>query len=243
VTLTSTGFEFNSYQAAAFYSRLSLSARTILTDVLRTLGDVLDGDPITLPLPAEAPAELPRVLLTSKDSSLRFDVALSRADFRWNRADSALALTRFLELAQRGFSALHEAAGAMPGRLALVVHRFKPQEDAGKALARHFCLPELLEDGPQRKGPLNRPEAFELHAFKKFQLGRYVVNSWFRAKSGLINPTVPEPIVLIEQDINTLQEQLEEARLSQEDIRDFHRLSQSELDVIMRSYFPGADAK
>jgi hypothetical protein len=236
--VTEAGFEFSGYQTAIFYVRLALGARSILTQVLGEIGEVLDGDPISLPVPAEAPPEIPRVMLTSKDRALRFDVSLNRADFRWQRTEAALELTRFLETAERAFQALIRSAESLPGRIALVAHRFKPEPDAGKVLAAHFCRPELLEDTPRHKGPLNRPEAFELHAFKKFRLNHFAVNSWFRAKTGTIDAKNPRSVVMIEQDINTPQEQLEQTRYSLDDIREFHRLSASELDTIMRLYFP-----
>jgi len=239
--VTGAGFEFSGYQAAVFFVRLGASVRTILTQVLGDVGEVLDGDPVSLPVPAEAPPEIPRVLLTSKDKALRFDIGLNRADFRWQRTDAPLDLTRFLESALRAFQALSRSAESLPGRLALIVHRFKLQPDAGRALAAHFCRPELLENTPQHKGPLNRPEAFELHAFKQFPVNRFVINSWFRAKTGLMTPTTdPRSVVLVEQDLNTPNEELERARFSLDDIRDFHRLAAGELDTILRLYFPSA---
>jgi len=236
--VTDAGFEFSGYQAAAFYVRLALGVRSILTQVLGEVGEVLDGDPISLPVPAEAPPEIPRVMLTSKDRALRFDISLTRADFRWQRTEGALDLTRFLGNAQRAFQALNRSAESLPGRLALVAHRFKPEPDAGRVLAAHFCRPELLENTPRHKGPLNRPEAFELHAFKQFRLNHFAVNSWFRAKTGTVDTKNPRSVVMIEQDLNTPQEQLEQTRFSGDDIREFHRLSTAELDTIMRLYFP-----
>jgi len=236
--ITSEDFEFSGYQAAAFYVRLGISARAALTQVLSEVGEFLDGDPISLPVPPEAPPEIPRILLASKDGSLRFDIALNRADFRWQRTDGVLDISRFLASAERVFQSLNRAAESLPGRLAMVVHRFKPQEDAGKALAKQFCRPELLEDRPRHKGPLNRPEGFELHAFKQYRLGSYTVNSWFRAKTGFVDQKNPRPVVLVEQDLNTPQEQIDQARFSFDDIQQFHRLCASELDTIMHLYFP-----
>jgi hypothetical protein len=236
--VTSAGFEFSGYQAAAFYVRLAIGVRSILTQVLGEVGEFLDGDPVSLPVPAEAPPEIPRVMLTSKDRSLRFDISVNRADFRWQRTESVLDLRRFLETAQRAFQTLNLAAESQPGRLALVAHRFKPQQDPGKALAEHFCRPELLENTPRHKGPLNRPEAFEMHAFKQFRLNQFTVNSWFRAKTGLVDTKNPRSVVMIEHDLNTPQEQLEQTRFSLDDIHEFHRLSSTELDTIMTLYFP-----
>src|SRR5262245_4452397 len=85
--LRSSAFRLLSYQAVAFYPSLKLSIRKILPALLEQIGDVLDGEPLTFPLPLaeELPAELPRIIFQNKSGSLRFDVSPLRADARWNR--------------------------------------------------------------------------------------------------------------------------------------------------------------
>jgi hypothetical protein len=198
VAITFRDLQFSGYQAAAFYVNLQFSVGAIVRPLLQRLDNLLDGDPISLPIPEEAPPEIPRIFLTNKDRSLRFDLSPARADFRWQRPDHGeMPLGRFTELAQYAFAGFQEAAQATPGRLALVVHRFKADDRPGFALAEHFCRPELLANEP-RKGPLSRPEAFELHAFKRYHAGRFALNSWVRAKSGtLTNPQGTQPIILV----------------------------------------------
>ena len=238
--ITHRDFQFTSYQAVAFYVGLQFATSKLLRPMLQALDNVLDGDPISLPVPPEAPPEIPRVVLTNKDGSLRFDLSLARADMRWQRPDQGeMPLEGFTELAQRAFESFHQAIQARPGRLALVVHRCKLEEQPGLALARHFCRPELLSNEPGRKGPLNRPEAFELHAFKRYEQGRFVLNSWVRSKSGTLTaPRGMQPIVLVEQDLNTPQENLAETQFTDGDVRDFHALCRGDLETILRVYFP-----
>lgn len=240
MSISASDFEFAGYQAAGFYSRILSPARSLLPKLLSDLGDVLDGDPMTLPIPAEAPPEIPRLSLVSKDQRLRVDVSLLRVDLRWQRGTDTLALDTFVQLVNRLFATLRHATETDPGRLAIILHRFRNDPTPGRALASHFCRPELLVDTPKHKGPLNRPEAFELHAFKRFQSGRFAINSWFRAKTAMLKPpgaTIETPIILVEQDLNTPQEEVEETRFNLDTIAHFFTDCAAESDRIMDLYF------
>ncbi|MBI4484090.1 MAG: hypothetical protein HY652_14535 [Acidobacteria bacterium] len=243
--ILASGFSFGAYQAATFYASLQLTVNKVLPQLLNGLSDVLDGDPIALPVPAEAPPEVPRILLGNKNRSIRFDISHSRADVRWQRPGNELQgwdLRRFCDFAQRAFGLFHEATQAKPGRLALIVNRFQPDEKPGRALASHFCRPALLSNQPGKKGPLNRPENFELHAHKTFELGPFLVNSWVRVKTGLKTEAGERTkIILVEQDLNTLAEKLPDTEFSENEIREFYRLAVPELEVIIRLYFPDTD--
>lgn len=239
-----SAFRFSGYQAATFYANLQLSTGKILPRLLSDLGDVLDGDPITVPVPQDAPPEVPRVLLGSKDQSLRMEMSLVRVDVRWRRqaVGHEMPLDEFITFAQRALGFFHRAVSGRPGRLALVTHRLQLHDVPGRALASHFCRPELLSDEPNRKGPLNRPEKFELHAYKRFQLGEFTVNSWVRCKTGeLATEDRRRPIILVEQDLNTLSEALTETEFSDDDIRNFHHRCATESEMILRLYFPDDD--
>lgn len=236
-----SAFRFSGYQAVAFFGNVQLSVNRVLPRLITDLGDTLDGDPIALPIPADAPPEVPRLVLANKDQSLRFDISLRRADVRWVRQATGheMPVSDFSGFSQRALNVFHQAVHLRPSRVAFVANRFQPHETPGIELARHFCRPELLSNDPSKKGPLNRPENFELHSHKKFQMGRFLVNSWMRCKSGMLSiADRNRPIIFVEQDINTLTEVMEETELSGDDLRDFHHLAVGELETILRRYFP-----
>lgn len=236
-----SAFSFRSYQAAAFYTNLQLVVSKSLPRLLNDLGDVLDGDPITYPVPPDAPPEVPRILLSNKDRSIRLEISLNRTDVRWRREATGheFPLNEFSQFAQRAFRCFGEVTHAKPGRIALVANRFQPYDDPAKALANHFCRSHLLSSEPSSKGPLNRPENFELHAHKRFDLGPFHVNSWVRCKTGSLRQDGERrSVIIVEQDLNTLSERAAETEFSEDEIRDFYQLAISELDVILRLYFP-----
>ena len=98
-------------------------------------------------------------------------------------------------------------------------------------LAKHFCRDEWL------KSPLNRPETFELHAHKQFALfDKVMVNSWVRNKTGTLVGT-DEAVVLVEQDLNTREED-NERDYSASDLDHFFEAAVRELDVMLGLYYP-----
>lgn len=235
-------FAFVGFQTVGFYNDLRLRTSTVLPRLLASLGADLDGDPISLPIPIEAPKEVPRVILANKDQTLRLDISLARADFRWEYKNQCtpVDLSHFCTLSLRAFSVFSEATETFPGRVALIVRRFQPQDFPGKALAEHFCKPALLSNDPKIKGPFNRPDNFELHAHKVFKLGDLSVNSWVRAKSGFMleeDNQTKTPGIIIEQDINTLAETLSEDEYKNPELSRFLAESSQEFDTILKTYF------
>lgn len=236
-------FRFGAYQTATFYNNLQATATRLLPKLLGELGDQLDGDPVTLPLPPQAPPEVPRLILQSADQSLRMEVSLLRVDVRWQRTVTAgqPELPQFCGFATKAHGLFQEVVGARSGRLALVVQRYQLHQSPGMALSAHFCRPELVSNQPHAKGPLNRPENFELHAHKTYHLGRFPINSWMRCKTGVLAVAeVGQPIILVEQDLNTVAEGLEKQSYGVADLQEFYGLTVPELDAIARLYFPPA---
>src|SRR5438093_4571213 len=117
-------FAYHALQAVSFYSGSQFSGAKVLPLVLSELNNKLDGDPVSLPLPADAPAEIPRIILSSKDKTLRMQISPLRVDLRWEAvSDIAVQIPEVCDLARRGFSVFSRATNAKPTRLALVVTR------------------------------------------------------------------------------------------------------------------------
>ena len=122
---------------------------------------------------------------------------------------------------------------AQPTRVAGLTTRVSPNDSPGLTLSRHFCQERWFRE------PLNRPESFELHAHKAYDLSGLPVNSWFRAKSGMMIATNKKvPIILAEQDLNTLADATK--LLDAQTVDTFFRSVPEELERIMTLYFPGS---
>lgn len=90
------------------------------------------------------------------------------------------------------------------------------------------------------KAPFDDPSSFELHGHKKYIYRSFDVNSWVRVRSGKARPKqgISRPIVLVEQDINTLAELMESRSYSKREISTFFRHIIKEFDSILKLYFP-----
>ena len=85
----------------------------------------------------------------------------------------------------------------------------------------------------------NRSEAFEIHNHKVYtpeQGISYPINSWVRCKSGSMTPE-NRPVIVVEQDLNTLAEDLR-TRFTADEMRAFFETASREANGILGKYFP-----
>jgi len=229
-------FDTVGLQAVVFTPDIELSVSKILISVYPEISELFDGEPITLPHSTEIPNEIPRIILKNKAGNLKLEIAPIRINFLWKKTDNNehIQIDKFFELIIEVFNKYLTLTKYKVGRLALVLTRTARHEKPGLFLATHFCKEELM------KAPFDRPENFELHGHKKFKLSKkYDVNSWVRNKTGqLIIENDKSPVVLIEQDINTLSEKMNNSDFNQEDIKSFFSDAQIESAKILKLYYP-----
>ena len=226
-------FVLASCQASLFTPEAEVSISRFTSRLLPGWSDRFDGDPTMLPLPDGVPKELPKIILQSRSKEWSAELASGRANFHWKRVSEVNieGPSRFFEqlvpllIDYRGF------IDSRIGRLAAVITRFVPQENPASCLASHFCREEWL------LAPFNRPGGFELHAHKRFTLADFEVNSWVRSKTGhLTEGQRSVPIVVVEQDLNTLPE--EQHNFDAGRIRQFYETAATESDAILQLYYP-----
>ena len=226
-------FVLASCQASLFTPEAEVSSSRITSRLLPAWSDRFDGDPTVLPLPDGVPKEVPKVILQSKSNEWSTELASGRANFRWRHVPgtNVEGFSRVFEQLIPLLIEYRDFVDSRIGRLAAVATRFVPQENPGSYLASHFCREEWF------RAPFNRPDGFELHAHKRYTLADFEVNSWVRNKTGhLSKGQRSAPIVVIEQDLNTLAE--EQHDFDDGRIRQFYETAATELDVILRLYYP-----
>lgn len=240
-------------QVSLFTPGLQFRTVKVLGLLLAQLSDIFDGDPITLPSFSAGSKEgerhrvgmfpeiVPQIILKSSDGKLMLSASLARCDiFREEKAIDDVAGESFIRQAIDIGSRYLTITEARAGRIACVVTRVAPDGAPAKVLAGHFCKDQWLS------GALKRPENFELHAHKRFKLGDlFVVNSWMRCKSAALeaDQKEPTPCILVEQDLNSLSEELETRELGTGDIDAFLKLAWVELGQILSLYFAGKEER
>jgi hypothetical protein len=235
--LKSSQFRIASIHFSLFTPGLTFQPNRILAEMLSECKNTFNGEIIPLPVPEDAPPDFPRLIMSSEDKKFKLEVSPSRASIlRYARPpENEVRVQDLVEVAKNIAEAYLRITKARVGRMAVVIVRYCEEANPGLELARHFCRDQWLE-----RQPLNRPEGFEIHAHKKYDLSKYKVNSWVRCKTGRlsISPDEQKKIILVEQDLNTLVEDMERKEYDIKDIVDFWNTSSKELDSILNLYFP-----
>lgn len=229
-------------QLSLFTPGLQLRPGKVLAFLVADYGEQFDGDPVSLPkFPGDLPVEVPQLILQSADGKLKLQASAARLDvFKGGESFSEEEIAAHLDWATGlGLSYLHRTQ-AHAARVACVLHRMADDANPARALSSHFCKQRWTDTA------LNRPGDFELHAHKRFRLDDlFEINSWVRCKTAVRveedkeKGKVSAPnLILVEQDFNSLAEQMEERELRQEEIRRFFALAPAEMRHVLGLYFP-----
>lgn len=229
-------FRILSLQMGIFTPALRFSSSEILGKLMGKFPDTFDGDPVAIPLPPDAPKEIPRLILPSSDGKTKLEISESKANFFRYRTedDGVIDVNSWLKRGSDVFEEYIKCTFAKVGRLALVAIRFLENPNPGSTLAQHFCKEKWIRE------PFNRPESFEVHSHKKYEFSHFKVNSWVRCKSGILKKD-NAPIILVEQDINTVSEEIDKKGFDNKQIRSFADLATKEQESVLNKYWGGSD--
>lgn len=222
--------------ASAFFAGDELKLTNAFIQALQEWPSIYDGDPISLPLPPGVPPELPGAILQSHDQSLFLEMARTKINLYWKSSvsnrDTAMDIRDIYSQFANRIATIAEQNKVVIGRLAALRQSLGNEHKPGKALSQQFCHEGIVN------GPLKQVEGFELHAHKVFELYEAQnVNSWIRIKtSGSPGPDYEH--IVVEQDINTLAEEINVRNFDKANIIRFFHEASKQLDSIINEYFP-----
>jgi hypothetical protein len=206
--------------------------------VLAKFGERFNGEMQVLPLPEQAPAELPRAILQSANKAWTLTISPERIESAWTRQDEAgdNGLREVSRECSIVFAPFVIEMNFQIARLALTLSRFSHCHSPATELIDCFCNERSKAD------PLKRSTAFELHNYKAYRPTQtelsFDLNSWVRCKTGTAGPS-KSPAVIVEQDLNTLAEPSEPLNFDIANIEGFFAAVPSEADEILQRYFTG----
>lgn len=222
--------------ASAFITENELKPTSAFLQALQDWSTVYDGEPISLPLPPTAPSELPIAILTSRDQSLGIELARTRINVYWKQVESNRDAPIDISDSYSQFSdriaTIAEKNKIVVGRLGALRVSTTNESTPGRLLSKQFCRAEKVLNGP-----LDQLEGFELHTHKVYRLYQAQnVNSWIRIKtSGSPGPDYEQ--IVVEQDINTLAEEVNMKNFDRPGIMQFFHEAGNQLERILRAYF------
>jgi hypothetical protein len=246
--LNSNDFRLFSVQAAAFTPKTDdFKSSRVIAKLVPLISDRYDGRLTTSGPPhriefSDHGVKLSeKLVFASDDDRWKFEVVPQRADSYWQSLSQDGGRGDLREICSQCLKALREypiADETQIGRLALVVRRWIPHENPGVVLSEQFCKHALVDEADVR-APFRHSQAFQLHNLKKYEtpLDNIVVNSWVRCRSDIQVHNCPA--VTIEQDLNTLHEELESHAFHPAEIERYFEWAVEEVDKVLDLYFPG----
>ena len=257
MAVTARGFRLFSVQAAVFTPGPAeqFRASDVLAAVLPGFASRYDGKMQVIPseisnrIPTEGgqgklrfavAVGVPELTLMSSDQRWKFEGGTLRLNSHWfarSDVDFTLSLNDISQECIAPIMAWHRKNSSIQiGRLALVLRRWFPVDDPSQVLASRFCRPELVQEQP-----LRHSQAFRLENLKKFDSPfGYVVNSWVRCHSNIVNDT---NAISVEQDINSLAEIAPETAFDAAAIEQFFAWVPGEMQKILDFYFPNSGSQ
>jgi hypothetical protein len=222
--------------ASAFIAGDELKLTNALIQALQEWSTIYDDDPISLPLSQAVPSEFPTAILRSRDQFLGIEMARTKINLYWKQLesnkDASIDISDIYSQFADRIATISEKNKVVIGRLAALRMSMGNEPTPGRVLSKQFCREEILN------GPLKQVEGFELHAHKVFELYQAQnVNSWVRIKtSGSPGPDYEH--IFVEQDINTLAEEINIKNFDRANITRFFHEASKQLDSILNEYFP-----
>jgi hypothetical protein len=170
-------------------------------------GEALQGNPTVLPMPQDAPAEIPRFHFVSQDGKWTLTISLARTDLIFfdpsdvsTTGQAGMDAEIFSKKCGNFFGSYKEKLDLRVQRLAFVTDRIAPDDHASVSITQNFCRPDKIRRGK----PFHNVHRFEIHSLKKYDWGDYHLNSWVRIKAADIMTDKTQPCLFVQNDLNTL---------------------------------------
>jgi hypothetical protein len=235
-------FRIVRFLGSAFTPDFNISnSLKIANTAVEILGDKLDGPPSIMPIPQDAPSEIPRIMLSSSDKKLNVNISLSRTNLFSEMPppidSEEIDINEYSSTSSLFFSEFQKRLDLRVQRMGFVTERVKFRKDALSYILERFCNKDQIEKGR----PFNNAKRFEIHSLKKYTWHALNINSWVRVKYLSIlmkNRSHIEPVLLVENDLNTLSmDEDPGASFTDIDIKNFFDKAHGHIEEILNLYF------
>jgi len=213
----------------------------VANTAMEMLGERLDGTPSILPIPQDAPGDIPRILLSSSDKKVGLSVSLQRTNLSceipFGFDTGEVDINEYSAIAAQFFSGYRKRLDLRVQRMGFVTERMEVGNDPLKYLLEKFCNKSQIEKGR----PFYNAKRFEIHSLKKYEWEGFSINSWVRLKYLPVRMKETEkfePILLVANDLNTLgSDEDRGANFAESDIERFYLKAPGHIEKILNLYF------
>lgn len=205
-----------------FLSSINLSNKAKLVNNINDESkNIYDGEPLFLPFKDDAPQEIPRVILKSKDEESVLQLAQSKIDFIFvnnlnRKIEPKDKLEQFGNAILKNIKLLRTKYSLSVNRVALICTfsyiNDKPLENVSKYIDKKILSMKLFQEA-------------QLHLYAKIKLGIFNVNRWLRLIAQEQKKESKQYLINI--DINTLDENKDD--IDFESIKNFYNIASKEI--------------
>ncbi len=234
--------DFKTYKflAVVFTPEFTISSSLKIANyVVDLLGKYVGEEPTILPIPREAPSELPRIVFSSSDKKWSLNISLERTTLFFNISPTStkeeINADEFSSITSEFIVNYQKALDLRVQRTASVTERSTIRDDALTFILDRFCKKEQTTKGK----PFFNAKRFEIHSLKKYEWESFNLNSWVRMNFVPIKIEGGEtPAIMIVNDLNTFSlDEAPEAKFSAERINTFFEKIPQHLNKILKLYF------
>lgn len=191
-----------SAQIAFFLGSIDLSDRLKVAEAIRSeMGDILNGMPTILPIPDDAPLEIPRIIYPSKDNKSVCNAAVNRFDFIYKlpEGEAGIKIKDFQKELPARVSSLNkllfDKLKISSHRLGLILNYNALPKGGGL----NFLKTNYLENSNDIAVEL------QLHKLTQGTIKGMNINNWIRLVASKKQLATGENHLLAISDINTSQ--------------------------------------
>lgn len=235
--------DFRIYQflSSIFTPELNISSSLKIANlVVDLIGKYVEGEPSILPVPQDAPPEIPRIIFSSSDKKWTLNISLERTNLFYNTpptsTEEVITIDEFSSIASAFFGNYQKGLDLKVQRIAFVTERSAIRDDALDYVLGRFCNEKQIIKGR----PFFNTKRFEIHSLKKYNWENFSINSWVRTKFLPIKIGNGEtaPGILVVNDLNTLSlDEAPDAAFLADDIKAYFKKIPQHLSEILKLYF------
>ena len=234
-------FKSNKFLASVFTPELTIpSSLKFANLVVSIIGKYVGEEPSILPIPQNAPPEVPRILFGSTDNKWGLNISLQRTNLLYT-VDPASTKERiseedFSSVASMFFGEYQKKLSLRVQRFGFVTERSWIGDGALNYILERFCDKDQIS----KNRPFYNAKRFEIHSLKKYPWEGFNINSWVRIKFLPIKTGDDEtaPAILVTNDLNTLSlNEAQDENFSDGQIVKYFNEIPLELKNILRLYF------
>ena len=230
------------FQGTIFTPELNIANPLKIANIVAELiPDISDGTPTILPIPQDAPSDVPRIIFNSSDKKLSVNISLQRTNLFYEippmDADNEIDIDKYAKISSVFFVGLKKKMDCRVQRIALVTDRIEYREDALEYILNKFCRENQI--GNHR--PFHNAKRFEIHSHKKYGWEDYNINSWVRLKFLLVkmkDSGEMKSTIFVQNDINTLSiDENPDEDFNKDKIEKFFQKAPGHIREILSLYF------